>query len=300
MTALDLILPSFVADSLSLGPHWVYDLKKLDEAYPQGVTELTAPLTSYHPGKEAGDQTHIGDQTLILLESIANRGTYSEEGWLVDWRNFWKTDTKSYHDHATKDTLLNHENGEPGPSKSTELAASSRLAPILAGLAHAPLSERIAAARSQNALTHGDAAVIESAEFFVRAVDAIQRGLALPNALDEAARESSAPALQAGETLALVRDLESLSAREAGAKFGLTCSLKDAFPLTLFLALHHGDSLPKALSTNAECGGDSATRGMILGYLLGAVHGAKALPESWVQSLHLRSKLVELCAQLPR
>lgn len=67
MTSRDLILPSFLADALSLGPHWIYDAEELKNFYPGGLNEYDRPRSSYHAGKSAGDFTHYGDQTLAVI-----------------------------------------------------------------------------------------------------------------------------------------------------------------------------------------------------------------------------------------
>jgi hypothetical protein len=64
-----ILLTSLAGDALCLGPHWIYDQREIAQKLGQ-ITGYAAPLTSYHPGKQAGDFTHYGDQTLILLRSL--------------------------------------------------------------------------------------------------------------------------------------------------------------------------------------------------------------------------------------
>jgi len=71
MTPADLVLPSFIGDALSLGPHWIYNPGKIRRLYPDGINAYDKPQTEYHAGKGAGDFTHYGDQTLVLLHSLA-------------------------------------------------------------------------------------------------------------------------------------------------------------------------------------------------------------------------------------
>jgi hypothetical protein len=51
-----MIWASFAADSLALGPHWMYDQDKIEQKFGM-VQELTAPLpASQHAGKRAGEE----------------------------------------------------------------------------------------------------------------------------------------------------------------------------------------------------------------------------------------------------
>ncbi len=46
---------SLVANALSLGPHWIYNLSKIARLYPEGVVAFTDPQSDFHPNRKAGD-----------------------------------------------------------------------------------------------------------------------------------------------------------------------------------------------------------------------------------------------------
>src|SRR5471030_687652 len=91
---------ALVADSLALGAHWIYEQDEIVRELGR-VTELRgAARQDYHPGKGPGAQTHYGDQTLILMESLeACGGNFVMDDFARRWRNFWD-DSTSYRDHA--------------------------------------------------------------------------------------------------------------------------------------------------------------------------------------------------------
>ena len=65
-----LLFGSYCADALSLGVHWIYDSQELANKHGR-VTHYMAPGgDSYHPHKQAGDQGHVGDQSLCLLKFL--------------------------------------------------------------------------------------------------------------------------------------------------------------------------------------------------------------------------------------
>ena len=295
----DLLLPPFVADALCLGPHWIYDGAEIRRHFGQDLSGFHPPLCKYHPGKQAGDFTHYGDQTLALLRSIAARGSFDPEGWREDWSRFWSQNTASYRDGATRQTLENWTHGRFEPSASHDLGGASRIAPILAALHHLPLDERIAAARSQTALTHGDPAVHDAAELFTRWVDAIASGAALPAALDTAASTTKAQGLDLTSLLQQAHRHAASSPQDAAAAFGLSCNVLEALPLTLCLALQYADQPRQALVTNALLGGDSAARGLLLGLIMGAAHGTVWLPPVWLETLRARAEIHRLLGITP-
>jgi ADP-ribosylglycohydrolase len=283
MNARDFILPSFFGDALALGPHWIYDPSTIAGHYPGGIREYDDPRSSYHPGKSAGSFTHLGDQTLELLESLAQHGG-ALDAWPADWRAWAeriRDDRSSYLDGATRGTLENLAAGRKQPSDSSDLAGAARIAPLFA--VHGDIAPLVAAARAQTALTHGDPRVIDAAEFFARAAFAIGEGAELAEAFEESAFYPYS-ALPASDWLMVARHAAGDLTEHATA-LGLGCDVAGAFPITLALALCHEDDPVVALSANAMLGGDSAARGLLLGLLLGARHGVDAFPAAWANDM---------------
>jgi len=61
--------------------------------------------------------------------------------------------------------------------------------------------------------------------------------------------------------------------------------LDSSFPSVLHFAYKYGGDFESCLLANSNCGGENVARGMVLGALLGAAHGVKAIPA------HLREGL---------
>ncbi len=257
---------ALVSDALSLGAHWIYNQGKITRLYPDGVKVFTDPASAYHPGKSAGDLTHYGDQMLMLAKSLAHHGGFNLVGWREDWLA-GMDGFSGYLDGASKETLAS--NGLSA-SSSNDLAGASRLAPILD--LDISLVEKIAAARAQTALTHGDVEVVDSAEFFVRAVVALEAGSDLEAAFDQAASEGIYNTLNAEEALATAR-AQGDDFLAVGQSLGLTCHFPEAFPLTLYLALRAGADFTSAMNENALAGGDTSARAMLLAVLFAARDG---------------------------
>ena len=127
-----LLLASLAADSLALGAHWIYDTAKIEAKFGRVDTFLTPEAKSFHHTKKRGEFTHYGDQTFILLESIAAKKGFDLDDFASRWRAFSK-DYEGYCDQATKATLKNFDRGksplETG-SSSNDLAGAARIAPL--------------------------------------------------------------------------------------------------------------------------------------------------------------------------
>lgn len=274
-----LLLGSFVADALSLGVHWIYDTDELSRKFGY-VTGYHAPgADSYHPHKQAGDQSHVGDQALLLNDFLIRNQRWDANAFMQNWAAMWP-DYNDYVDHATKSTLANLESGKTlidAASNSNELAGPARSAPLIAFLAKESETHVTQSVIEQTVLTHHSEATIEAAEFFAKACYRLLHGSEL-----EATLRETAPtwALEKADS---VLALETLEATE---KLGLSCPIPSALPAVLYLALKHGEEMPKAFSENAMAGGDNCARALGLGMLLGAAHGISAIPVEWSQQLN--------------
>lgn len=271
-----LILPSLVADALALGPHWEYEPAKIAEKLGP-CDRYHVPITSYHPGKRAGDHTHYGDQTLLLWQFLREIGRWDAKAFKARWVEYWRT-SSSYRDHATKETLAAGQ-----ASSSDELGGPARIAPLLALLADHPLEVRIAAARECTALTHDHPLALDTAEFLARGADALLAGEDFDAAVRRARSEGSYRELPA----LLEKPLPDADADPIAAisEIGQACPVPQALPATVWLALNYGGRPREALILNAQAGGDSAARGLALGLWLGARHGTEWIPAEWRSGL---------------
>ncbi|MFH1980378.1 MAG: ADP-ribosylglycohydrolase family protein [Pseudomonadota bacterium] len=288
-----LVLASFAADALALGPHWIYDTAQIDTAFGR-VEDLRDPLpTTFHKGKRRGQFTHYGDQALMLLESVMAEKSFDPARFAGDWQRMFAGYT-GYRDHATRATLENLSEGaswEKAGSGSTDLGGASRIAPLGALFAEDP--ERFAAAaRQQTALTHNQQDVVDAAEFFARVAAAVVAGSAPVAAVETVAARfdrSSVSDWVAKGFASAGRDTRSVI-----KDFGQQCSIGAAFPAVIHLLTRYPDDLKTALVENVMAGGDSAARGMIVGMVLGAHLGTAAIPQNWLTGMAAYARIVAL------
>jgi ADP-ribosylglycohydrolase len=294
-----MVLGSFLADSFSLGVHWIYDTTRIEKEFGR-VESFLKPLPgSYHSTKDKGEFTHYGDQAMVLLESIASKGLFDLHDFSSRWQALFR-DYRGYYDQATKATLSNLAKGKPieeAGAPSSELAGAGRIAPLVALYRDDPAA-LVNAAKAQTRMTHNDPLVIESAEFFARVSWMTLRGQPPADAMKETAKErfDGTPI-----SLWVEKGLESKGEESVVAigQFGQSCHVDEAFPGIVHLISRHENDLKEALIQCVMSGGDNAGRGMIVGMVLGAYLGEKSLPREWLSSLKKKQEILKLLSTIP-
>lgn len=278
---------SFIAESISLGVHWIYDPQIIVQRHGRVASYLAPGASSYHPHKQAGEQSHAGDQALRLLAFLQREQRWDAAAFLADWQAMWPT-YNDYVDKATKATLANLQAGATAATSGApfdELAGPARIAPLMAFLADKPESEAVAAAIEQTVITHRSPETIECAEFLARATHRLLQGGGLQDVISETA---PAWALKAAD---------SATGADAIGQLGRACSIPQALPAVLWLVRHHGNDFAQATIENAMAGGDNCARALALGMLLGAAHGIEAIPAEWREGLVAKAQLERACEE---
>ena len=287
-----MVLASFIGDSLALGVHWIYDQQILAEVHGR-IDRLKAPgPDSYHPGKQAGDFTHYGDQALLLLESLARVKGFEPADFSRAWRSHFEGGAQSYVDRATRNTLnqlaAGWDHADAG-SISDDMAGASRIAPLVYLLRHDE-EALVAACRLQTALTHNNSKVVDSAEFFARTTTAVLAGTPPGEAMAKAL-SGRLPGSPLHQWLADAQAQAGTDSPTAISRFGQSCHIDGAFQSVAQVILRHQDSPAEALVESTMAGGDSAARNMLIGMVLGAWRGLEALPPHWLESLLERERI---------
>ena len=287
-----MVLASFAADCLSLGLHWIYNTNVIDKKFGRVEHFLKPEHPTYHPTKDKGEFTHYGDQTLVLLESVAECGGFKLSDFSARWQKLFKN-YKGYVDGATQATLANIASGKsasnPG-SDSDDLAGASRIAPLIY-VYHGEPEALDASAKDQTAFTHNHPQVIESALFFSKVARKVLAGAAPKTAILQVKSEQW---VKAPLSKWVEKGLESieLESRQAILNFGQMCEAAAAFPAVIHLIVKYETDLKTALVENIMAGGDSAGRGLLVGLVLGAHQGIDAIPQNWLKEMKAYPQIV--------
>ena len=295
-----MLFGSFLGDSHSLGVHWVYNTRAIDKKVGR-VEELIAPIVNrFHPNRGKGEFTHYGDQSYFLLEYLSNHNEFLQEEFLSAWADYMRS-YDGYMDHATEDTLKNIDKGEQGSkaaSLSHDLGGAARTAPLI--YRYAPDKEKtVQVCREQTEATHNNRNVVDSSSFFAEMTLSILEGGDVEEGL-EAAVTTLPDQSELRELAAAGAESKGADSRETITHFGQACPVEKLFPGTIHLLVTYQDDLQEALIQNAGAGGDSATRGLIVGMVLGAYHGYDALPQSWLEDLAAGEKILTLAEKIDK
>lgn len=299
-TDADILLFSFIGDALALGSHWIYDQDDINSRLGR-VTSYHAPISSYHPAKSAGEFTHYGDQTLLLLRSVAVDGLFDVGRFANRWRTFWEDpENLSYRDGATRQTLEQLQAGvSPGSagSDSRDIAGAARIGPLFL-LQWEDEDALIEAVRGETAFTHASDEVVEAAEFFCRVVLDVRSGTDVPGALESVMALKTWQALPKTWLTAAKKSAVSEAGDSAAlGTHGLSCDTAQSFPGICHLLFRYPGDPVTALVENATAGGDNAARGMILGLVYGVRFPVTLLPQAWLSGLAARDEITDLIHQ---
>lgn len=272
---------TFIGDAMALGPHWEYNTLKLNWKYKEFSSYPSCKRSLYHSKKEAGMQTHYGDQMHLLLKYMSESETFEISRYKDLWLELFK-DYPHYKDHATKDSLKVFE------AEDTLRGADSKDFAGPAMKAFMMLDDRfdLKTIESVMGVSHNYEGSLEHLKLFKKLYQGALNNIKPSEVLkDYKGPEDLMTWLEAA------RKQADKPAIKAVKKLGQSCSTKSAFPSVFYLLVKYEDSFEEAIVNNIRCGGDQAARGILLGFVLGALHGLEGIPKKWVEDLHCKATL---------
>jgi ADP-ribosylglycohydrolase len=271
----ELVLFSLVADSYSLGTHWVYDEKQLANANVNWEN-LNAPLAIWHKGKVAGEFTHYGDQTYWLYEFLKDKDIFDVKDYMFYWYENMKT-YNGYIDGASKNTMQNIANGIiPSGSSSTDLSIVGRIAPLLK--VSNTKEEFLENVDKLVKVTHNSLKAVTCARFFAKLLllvldgkDIEQSIVSLKDEFDSSVQKIIDKAIASKEkgTYETIRD------------FGPACDIDEGFGGVIHLLCKY-KNLKDMLICNSKAGGDTSSRAMIATLIFMANKPISQIPQNWL------------------
>ncbi len=288
-----MVIAAFAADSLALAAHWIYDTAQIDRDFGI-IDQLLPPVAgSYHGSRQKGDFTHYGDQSLLLLQHLAENGSFDLERFAGSWQQFFRS-YPGYIDSATRKTLAALDEGKSAKecgSGSSDLGGPARIAPLIYWYRDNP-DLLIKYAHQQTSLTHTDTAAIAATDFIAETALLVLGGMH-PAAAIEQVIEEGIHDIDLDLRLRRSMDTVAVDSRKVIADFGQMCGTSNALPGAVHLILAYQNNLREALIQNVMAGGDSAARGMVVGTILGAYQGMNGLDKEWLTAMRATKDIMK-------
>ncbi|MEA2073502.1 MAG: ADP-ribosylglycohydrolase family protein [Campylobacterota bacterium] len=260
------ILSSLICDRYSLGSHWVYDEEELKNL-PIDWEKLNAPQSLWHRGKESGDMTHYGDQTLFLVEFVKRTHLFNKEAYY----DFWKekmSKYKGYIDGSSREAL------EEIGASSNDLSICGRIAPLLlCSETKQDFLENVAAFVS---ITHNSPLALNASAFFAELLWFSQKNEDTKALIYVLKPEYPELAKWIDDAI----EKQDENSFDTIREFGPACGIDGGFAGVIYLLLQD-KSFKDIMIENAQAGGDSSARGMVVAMILG-LSDKTELPEHWL------------------
>lgn len=308
----ELLLGALVADAACLGLHWIYNVDIIADitARQNGKCAFTpvdpknfeAVKTFAHSARRNGMFTQIGEVLRLTIQSMnANNGAFDVASYQSDFAAFFGAGGayNGFMDKPTKGALAKiATNQNPSGIDDDQTPALTRLPAILVGYqGQENLPDMIKAAME---VTNVNATAAAYTAVFADVLSRVMQDAPLSDAL-EAAAMSADDTIKADLLAALASD-ETDTTVFAGLNglMGRACSLPSAGPV-MFHVLKHSTSYQTAIENNILAGGDSAGRSILIGAIMGRVHGVATptgIPLSWILELEDGAEIWQDCQRL--
>jgi ADP-ribosylglycohydrolase len=323
------IMGALIGDALGLGCHWYYDLAQLEADYGNWVSEYTASKIDrkdkfakianlrHEAGLRAGDVSQTGQVTILLLESLAERGTYDEGDFTSRLDALLKTIDGTpfsgrYTDRAMREVWQQRKSGmdwqQVGSSADTSEAAM-RSTILAARLFKNPA--RLAEVGYQNiCLTHRDPYIASQSLSFALTVSVLVNDPALSNLgkqMDQLAGQEGIRELVpsydcltqvANGAVAVSSGVSVEPASLVGSLYGLACTLGFMLPAAYYLIHRYPEDFEMAVLSAVNGGGNNMARAALIGALSGATVGLTGIPERFVSGLKDGERLLQLAEKV--
>lgn len=307
----NMLLGALISDAACLGTHWIYEPARISEiAARHNGSAAFVPVDAanyegvkaafVHGARDTGMLTQYGETLRLAIQSINAHGDFDATNYTAAFAaHFGAGGTyNGYIDRPTKGTLANIA-AETTPSgiDDDQTPAVSRLPAIMARYRAAP----DLAARSTSAMqiTNVNDIAANYTAVFADVLARVMRDEPLKNALEAAA--NGADDMVKVDLLAALSSAEDSSTDFAGitGMMGRACHLPSAAPV-IFHILNRCDSFTEAVERNILVGGDSAGRAIMIGAIMGRVHGVsgQGVPLEWALALHDGAQIWDECQQL--
>mmetsp|Transcript_23244 Transcript_23244/g.55309 ORF Transcript_23244/g.55309 Transcript_23244/m.55309 type:complete len:364 (-) Transcript_23244:93-1184(-) len=276
--AKNAVVGALVGDAASMGLHWIYDDAKLSNlvrrkgllSFPSARRpEFFEPPSSPAYTYSSGSQTPYGDEVLPLLQNLAahdnfDKDTYTEESHKA---------AKEYSGRLNK-VMTEFIDTKSASSKNMQAHGMVKAPFVAARYAGSQTNNTVAEVTRKAAQVHQQLTEpVEVAVVAARMLELVILGKSVKDAFEETLEDNTLCTWGR----AVLRDALDYEGKDPVAHFGKSSTLPGSFQGAAAL-LKSATSYEQVMRENILAGGDSASRAVWIGAVMGAVGG---VPKTW-------------------
>ena len=324
------IMGVLIGDALGVGSHWYYDLENLKKDFGPWISDYSDPKTDssgqwakvhqhrYEKGLRAGDVSQSGQLFIMLLESVAEKGTYDRSDFTSRIDKFFETlDGTSYSglytDQAVRETWKHRQDGtgwdDPKVGSNSITSEAAQMNAILAALYWKdPLQMAKEANRNTKLFYHNDFAITHSVSYAL-VVSGLIKGVPLAEmtkyitSFDRETIDQYAPyfdsriQVETGET-AWDPKISFDPPHLVTKVYGLHCEIQQMLPAAYYFIHRFPDDFEMAVLSAINGGGNNMARAALTGGMSGAMVGLKGIPERFIKGLKDHKRILKLAEKV--
>ena len=309
------ILGALIADSATLGLHWIYDPKRIAEIEASNELVFLQPDASHyagikgyfaHGGKAAGESTAYGEVCLLMLQHLAKYGNFNRIEYQTEFRAHFGPGGKhiGYVDSPTRQTLHTLIPLDPAifPAASgadDDQFLSLAALPSLVATHIDTLEVLMKRVDEMVRVTNNNDLAVTAAQCAAAALFKILHGTPITQALVDALQFAGDKLRPLLEQALAIQTLDSVAVAE---HFGLACHVAEGLPVVFHIAKCSPD-YQTAIKANIRAGGDNCGRAIMLGAFIAAYMVKQGeltfpIPLEWLARYRKIAAAADACAKL--
>ena len=283
------IQAALLADAHAMCLHWNYDENHIAELLSQKKIDITilnsGDESRYFQGKNAGEQTHHGDQILHLYHYLNTTKHFSLEEYTSLWHKY--IETYRWHIDASTKATIEHMifNIQPSGADSTDFFGATMSIPFFLLMEeHYNKKDLLDMVLSRVTMTHNNTLIKDTAIWIMLSLLYIYEGNSIMRAIEMASYEIQNQIFQEMFQQGMELSASSHSITELIKQVGMGCGIEVGFPILIVLLSRHHTNLMDFMIENTKAAADSSARALIGGAFIGASENS-ILPQSLLTQL---------------
>lgn len=324
------VMGVFIGDALGIGTHWYYDLENLKKDFGPWISDYQDPKRDgsgrfvkvhqhrYNQGVRAGHHSQTGQLCMMLLESVAEKGTYDRADFVSRVDKLFDTlDGTSYSglytDQAIRETWRHRHDGiswdDPKVGSNAITSEAAQMNVILSAVYWKDPAQLAKEAHLNTSLFYSNDFTITHSVSYALVVGGLISNVSLEEIKDYigsidreilsqyALYPDSRIQIETGG-IALDPEITFEPPHLISKVYGMHCEIQQLLPSAYYLIHRYPDDFEKAVLSAVNGGGNNMARAALTGGMSGAMVGLKGIPDRFIKGLKDSERLLELAEKL--